>query len=204
MEANSKISFEDTEVAFAYKSDAELKRANFIFSLVNHPWISALATFFVKVGLALRLPIDGIIKKTVFNHFCAGESINKAEETIRVLSEFHVRAILDYSVEGEDSENGFDDTALETLRTIEKAKELSNIPFCVFKPTGLASATLLEKVQSGRGLTPGEEEALNRVRDRIDRICAKGFEYNIPILVDAEDSWYQNPIDRIVLDMMLT
>lgn len=202
MESSPEISFENTEVAFAYKSNAELQKANLIFSLVNHPWISAAAIACVKLGLALRLPIEGIIKKTVFYHFCGGESIDKAEQAIQVLEKFHVGAILDYSVEGGKTEEGFEATMQETLRTIEKAHTSSNIPFCVFKPTGLASASLLEKIQAKEPLTEEDKAAYNRIIKRIDRICAKGFEYNIPIMIDAEDSWYQDPIDRIVLDMM--
>lgn len=202
MESSSEISFENTEVAFAYKSKAELQKANLIFSLVNHPWISAGAIACVKLGLALRLPIEGIIKKTVFYHFCGGESIDKAEQAVQVLEKFHVGAILDYSVEGGKTEEGFEATAQETLRTIEKAHASSNIPFCVFKPTGLASAALLEKIQAKESLTDEDKAAYDRIVDRIDRICAKGSEYNIPIMIDAEDSWYQDPIDSIVLDMM--
>lgn len=202
MESTPKISFEDTQTAFAYKTDAELRRAHFIFSLVNHPWISALAIGLVKAGLFLRLPVNGIIRKTVFNHFCGGETITQADEAMQVIARFNVRAILDYSVEGEHTEEGFEQTTLETLRTIENAKATTNIPFCVFKVTGLAPAALLEKVQLGQSLTTAEQEALERVITRMDRICSKGFEYGIPILVDAEDSWYQDTIDRIVLDLM--
>lgn len=204
MESNPKISFEDTQTAFAYKSEGELKRAHFIFSLVNHPWISAMATGLVKAGLFLRLPINGLIKKTVFNHFCGGESIDQAEQAMQVLARFKVKAILDYSVEGEHTEEGFEQTTEETLRTIEKAKTSSTIPFCVFKVTGLASAALLEKVQRGQPLSSEEQTALDCVKDRMNRICAKGFDYGIPILIDAEDSWYQDTIDRIVLDLMKT
>ncbi len=202
MESIPKISFEDTQAAFAYKTDAELKRAHFIFSLVNHPWISAVAIALVKAGLFLRLPINGLIRKTVFNHFCGGESIDQADEVMQVLARFNVKPILDYSVEGEHTEAGFELTTQETLRTIEKAKATGTIPFCVFKVTGLASATLLERVQLGSQLSNEEQAAFTRVKDRMDRICAKGFDYSIPILIDAEDSWYQDTIDRMVLDLM--
>ncbi|MFN3841258.1 MAG: proline dehydrogenase family protein [Cyclobacteriaceae bacterium] len=202
MESIPKISFEDTHTAFAYKSDAELKRAHFIFSLVNHPWISAMAIGLVKAGLFFRLPIKGLIRKTVFNHFCGGETISQADEVMQALAAFHVGAILDYSVEGEHTEEGFELTTQETLRTIENARVSTNIPFCVFKVTGLAPAALLEKVQLKQPLTTDEKAAFERVKNRMDRICAKGYEYGIPILVDAEDSWYQDTIDQIVLDLM--
>ncbi len=203
MESEPAISFENTETAFAYKSDAELKKANFIFSLVNHPWISAMATASVKLALNLRLPIEGIIKKTVFYHFCGGESIDKAEQAIHRLGQHHVAAILDYSVEGEKSEAGFEATAEETLRTIEKAHNTKNIPFCVFKPTGLASKDVLAKIQAGEKLSAEEEASWQRAVARFDRVCKKAHDYGIPIMIDAEDSWYQDPIDRIVLDLMI-
>lgn len=202
MEQSPNISFEDTEVAFAYKSDAELRKAKFIFSVVNHPWVSSMAVSLVKIALTMRLPVEGIIKKTVFDHFCAGESVDTAEQSIQALAQFHVRAILDYSIEGEETEEGFEETTHETIRTIEKARISPDIPFCVFKPTGLASAKLLEKIQAKLPLTDDEEKALKRIEDRMDRICAKGFEYSIPILIDAEDSWYQDAIDQLVLTLI--
>lgn len=203
MESRPAISFEDTAVAFEYKSDRELRKAHFIFSLVNHPWISALATASVRLALRLRLPIEGLIRKTVFDHFCGGESVDQAQQTIQTLQRFHVGAILDYSVEGEHTEAGFDQTTEETLQTIEKAKHSTNIPFCVFKVTGLASAEVLEKVQLRQPLSTEEQAAFERIKVRMDRICAKGHAYGIPIMIDAEDSWYQDPIDRIVLDLMI-
>src|SRR5690606_5755704 len=177
MESSPKISFEDTETAFAYKSDAALKKANFIFSLVNHPWISSLATASVKASLSLRLPVEGLIKKTAFDHFCGGENIEQATRVVDELGKFHVGAILDYSVEGGDDEAGFDATAEETMRTIEQAHRSANIPFCVFKPSGLASAKLLTKIQAGETLTEEEQSAYDRAFNRFDRVCAKGYEY---------------------------
>ncbi len=133
METRPEISFDDTATAFSYKSDKELSKANFVFTVVNHPWVSAISTGAVRLGLRLSLPIEGMIKATVFEHFCGGESIEKAEQAIQKLGQYHVGAILDYSVEGEHTEKGFDDTLAETLRTIDKAKENKHIPFSVFK-----------------------------------------------------------------------
>jgi proline dehydrogenase len=202
MESRPNISFEDTSVAFSYKSNADLQRANFIFSMVNHPWISSFATGLVKVGLNLRLPIEGIIKKTAFNHFCGGESIEESEKVIQLLSKYNVGTILDYSVEGEKSEAGFDQTMHETIRTIEKAKLSGKIPFSVFKVTGLASHELLEKLNSKATLTRDEETAFARARARVDKICSKAHECSIPILVDAEETWIQDPIDQLAYEMM--
>lgn len=202
MEPEPKISFEDTSIAFSYKSDAELKKAHFIFSLVNHPWISAVATGSVKLALNLGLPVEGIIKKTAFYHFCGGESIEKTQEALDRLARYGVGTILDYSVEGEKTEEGFEKTTAETILTIEKAHQSKNIPFCVFKVTGIASSELLEKIQRKDQLTEQEQLAFSKVRDRVDRICAKAFEYNIPVLVDAEETWIQEPIDTLAYEMM--
>lgn len=202
MEPKPSISFEDTAVAFDYKSDAELRKANFIFSLVNHPWISFLATGMVKVAFKAGLPIEGIIRKTAFDHFCGGESIEESEGVIRMLGKYHVGTILDYSVEGEKSEAGFDVALEEILRNIEKAHHAEHIPFCVFKTTGLASAALLEKINRGEALTADEAMAFNRVRQRVNRICEKAHAYGVPILIDAEETWIQEPIDQLADEMM--
>jgi proline dehydrogenase len=202
MEAKPEISFEDTAVAFAYKTDAELRKANFIFSLVNHPWISFLATGFIKLAFKARLPIEAIIRKTAFDHFCGGESIEESEDVIQMLGKYHVRTILDYSVEGEKSEKGFDNAMEEILQNIEKAHHAQNIPFCVFKTTGLASGELLEKINAGETLTAEETTAFNRAKERVNKICGKGHAYGVPILIDAEETWIQDPIDQMADEMM--
>jgi proline dehydrogenase len=202
MEIEPKVSFDDTAVAFAYKSDAGLRKANFIFSMVNHPWISFLATGFVKIAFKAGLPIEGIIKKTAFDHFCGGESIEKSEQVIQLLGQYHVGTILDYSVEGEKSEAGFDDTMGEILRTLEKAHYSQHIPFCVFKVTGLASGSLLEKVNRRESLSEEETAAFERVRGRVNRICETAHNYSVPVLIDAEESWIQDPIDSLADEMM--
>jgi proline dehydrogenase len=202
MESKPNVSFEDTAVAFAYKSDAELRKANFIFSLVNHPWISFLATRLTKIAFKAGLPIDTIVKKTAFDHFCGGESIEESEEVIQLLAKYDVRTILDFSVEGEKSESGFDITMEEVLRTIEKAHRSPNIPFCVFKVTGLASAEVLERIAEGNSLSPEDMAAFERARTRVDKICQQAHAYGIPVLIDAEETWIQDPIDRLADEMM--
>lgn len=202
MESEPKITFEDTSIAFSYKSDAELKKANFIFSLVNHPWISMVATGMARLGFKLGLPIDGLIKKTVFYHFCGGESIDKTKETLERLAKYGIGTILDYSVEGGESEEGFEHTTKETILTIEKAHQSKDIPFCVFKTTGIASGELLEKVQQKKSLTAKEQQAYENIRERVNRICSKAHQYKIPVLMDAEETWIQDPIDAMAYEMM--
>lgn len=202
MEIEPKIHFDDTEVAFSYKSNRELRKANFIFSLVNNPFVSSIATGLAKVGLALKLPVKGLIRSTVFEHFCGGETIDQSDSTIQTLFKFNVGTILDYSAEGEHNETGFDKTKDEILKTFDKAKDNPAIPFCVFKSTGLVNADLLEKVQSKQNLSEEEAEAFEHFKKRVDAICAKAHAYKVPILMDAEDSWIQNPIDELSYAMM--
>ncbi|HEY9046817.1 MAG TPA: proline dehydrogenase family protein [Ohtaekwangia sp.] len=203
MEADPRISFEDTSVAFSYKSDAALRKANFIFSMVNHPWLSAAAISSVKLALKLHLPVEGLIKQTAFDHFCGGISIDNCDDEITQLSRYNVGTILDYSVEGENSEKGFDLVMEETMRTIEKAKgDRKGIPFSVFKVTGLGNSELLEKVQEDKVLTIEEQRAFERIRERVDKICGLAHRHNVPVLVDAEETWIQEPIDTLAYEMM--
>lgn len=202
MEVAPKVQFEDTGIAFSYKSDAELRKANFIFTLVNNPIVSNIATGAVKLGLFLHLPIKGLIKKTVFNHFCGGETIKQCEPIVKKLATCHVGAILDYSVEGAKTESGFDQTTAEILQTFEASKENGAIPFGVFKMTGLADTLLLEKINARQTLSPEEEAAFERVRNRVDKICAKAHEYKVYVLIDAEETWIQGPIDQLAYEMM--
>ena len=202
MESDPIIHFDDTAVAFSYKSDKQLKKAHLMFLLVNHPFISSIATSMAKVSLNLRLPVKGLIRATVFEHFCGGETINQSEKTIQTLSKFKIGTILDYSVEGEENEGAFDHTAQEIIDTIEKAKNNPAIPFSVFKVTGLAPFNLLEKVQAKEKLSTDESVAWEHVQSRVDRICKKAFECEVRVLIDAEDSWIQDPIDALAYAMM--
>jgi proline dehydrogenase len=202
METEPLVRFDDTEVAFSYKSDRELRKANFIFTIVNNPFMSSLATGAVKAGMAMGLPIQGIVRSTVFEHFCGGETIVKTEKTVQHLGEYNVKTILDYSVEGADDEAGFEATAQEILKTFDEAQQSKHIPFCVFKMTGMASSALLEKVAEGAALAPAEQTAFEHIKDRVNRICEKAHRLGIPILIDAEDTWIQKPIDEIVYAMM--
>jgi proline dehydrogenase len=202
MDIRPKVSFEDTAIAFRYKSNGELRKANFIFTIVNHPFVSSLATGAVKLGMSWGLPIQGLVRATVFEHFCGGETIDKAEHTIQHLGEYNVKTILDYSVEGEQSEAGFDRTAEEILKTFDKAKTSPHVPFCVFKMTGMGDGKLFEKIQSGQTLTAAEEDAYQKVRERVDRICKRSSDTGIPVMIDAEETWLQNPIDQIAYEMM--
>lgn len=203
MEVIPQVHFDDTAVAFSYKSDKELNKANFVFTIVNHPMISMIATGAVKLALNLHLPVKGLIRRTVFEHFCGGETIELCEQTSQRLSKFHVGTILDYSAEGAKDEAGFDHATEEILATFDKAKNNPKVPFCVFKPTGLAAMDLLEKAGKPDSLSGEDRLAFDRVFKRFDQICSKAHACKVPILIDAEDSWIQDAIDRMVYEMML-
>lgn len=196
------LSFDNTEIAFRYKNNAEMRRAHFIFSVVNHPWISALGTGLVRLALFLKLPVTPLLRTTVFRHFCGGETIEDSRKLISKLGEFQVKTILDYAVEGEKSENGFNRTCEEVMITFDEAALSSNVPFCVFKVTGMADMALLEKIQQNEPLSDSEQEAFDHVKVRIEKICAKSYQTGIPVMIDAEETWIQDPIDALATEMM--
>ena len=192
-----KVELEDTSVAFASKSDFQLQKAYWLFSLMNKAWVVKLGTFFIKLAFLLQLPIKKLIRLTVFEQFCGGETIIECNKTIENLAKAHVGTILDYSVEGEDSENSFECTITEILKTIEKASQSKDVPFSVFKVTGIASIDLLEKIQKGEDLSETESEQFQKVKQRIDSLCAKAWELKVRLFIDAEESWIQDVIDEL-------
>jgi proline dehydrogenase len=202
MQLESNISFDDTSVAFEPKSNKALKKANFLFSVVSNPVMSSLSTTSVKIGLALGLPIKGIIKNTVFEHFCGGETINESQKTIDELGAYHVGTILDYSVEGEDEEAAFDKTRDEIIKTVEFASKSKDVPFSVFKVTGLAHSDILVKINAKETLSDEESVSFEKVRERVNAICSKAHDLNVPILIDSEETWMQGPIDQMAYEMM--
>ena len=202
MITKSNVSFEDTEIAFSIKSNWALKKARFLFSSVGNPYLSVIATSCVKLGLVLRLPINGMIKSTVFEVFCGGETIEESKLTIDSIGTLGVGTILDYSVEGEETEAAFESTKEETIRTILNAEGNRNIPFTVFKPSGIGSIHLFEKIQSKISLSEDEEGEFERTKARIDEICKMAYDNKVPLLIDAEETWIQDTIDDIVYEMM--
>lgn len=195
------LSFDNTAVAFASRSTKELRRMHWLFAAMNNSAIVSLGTFLVKLALKTRLPIEGIVKHTVFKQFCGGENIEDCEGTIQSLAKYSIGTILDYAVEGEKTDEGFDNTAAEIIKTIDKAKDTAHIPFCVFKATGLASSTILAKKQKGT-LEEKDEPAYENILRRVESICEYAYERNVRIFIDGEESWIQDAIDEIVYEMM--
>jgi proline dehydrogenase len=202
MTNNKEISFDDTFIAFSSKTDKELKRNYALFAIMDKNLIVKLGTFFVNAALKLKLPVKNLIKNNLFNHFCGGESIEDSENTINELAAYNIGTILDYAVEGENNEEAFNHTAEEIIRTIHRAKNDPNIPFCVFKPTGMASINLLEKVQLGKPLSELEKEEFENIRIRWDRVCGESYNNGVKIFIDSEDSYIQDPIDELTYELM--
>ena len=197
------LSFENTKVAFANRSDKELKKAHFVFSILAISWLNAIGTKLTMLALNLRLPVKGMIKYAVFDHFCGGEDIDDCQSRIRELDQYKVGTILDYSVEGEQDEKAFDTCLNELLSGIELAKFEKAIPFCVVKLTGLIPFNLLQKVSSNKKLDNSELSQFNRGVNRIHQIAQAAAEANTPLMIDAEESWIQDAIDSITFDLML-
>lgn len=196
------ISFDNTEVAFSGKKEQDLKRSYWLFKLVSNSTFVNIGRLLINFAFTLKLPIKGLIKATIFKQFCGGESIGDCAETIKNLAQYNIGTILDYSVEGKESEKEFDACASETVATIKRAKEDPSISFSVFKVSGLARFKLLKNVSQGRALQESEKLEYGRVRARVDRICGEAFRADIPIFIDAEESWIQNAIDALSNEMM--
>jgi len=196
------LSFEDTQIAFASKTDFKLMKSYWIFAIMNQNWLVKLGTFFIKFFLFLHFPIKKLIKTTVFEQFCGGESIEDCDSTIQSLGKVHIGTILDYSVEGEENEKSFLKTKAEILKTIEKAKQDPQIPFAVFKLTGLFQSELLEKYQSGQTLHEEEIESFASSKTYLIEVCQRAHDLHIKLFMDAEESWIQNSIDSLTYEMM--
>ena len=195
------MDYNNTEIAFAGKSNGDLKRSYWLFKIIGWNWLIKIGPTLLNVFLPLWFPIP-LIKATIFKQFCGGESIEECEPTILELSTHNVKTILDYSVEGKEEETVFDANVQEALSAIKKAQSNDNIPFSVFKPTGFGRFDLLQKVNSKEPLTEKEKDEFDRIKNRIDIMCAAGLELGVPIFIDAEETWIQNPIDEIALAMM--
>jgi proline dehydrogenase len=196
------VSFDNTEVAFSGKTDADLNRSYWLFKVISSPWIVSLGKNMTNVALAIHFPVRWIIKPTIFKQFVGGENIEECSRTIAQLGKYHIGTILDYSVEGKESEADFDGGAKEIIATVDRAKTDPNIPFCVFKITGLGRFALLEKVSAREKLTPQEEPEWKRVWQRVEDICAASERVAKPVFIDAEDSWIQQAIDDLADEMM--
>lgn len=202
------ISFDNTENAFAYKSDKELKGARFLFRTMGFGWFVQIGTRITPFIMRTGLPVHGIIRKTIFKQFVGGETLEETAEVGAILGRYGVQVILDYGVEGKQGEDSFDQATEEFIRVINYAATQKNIPFISIKVTGLARFELLQTLDEAPRLRSGihdHEEEVNewdRVRERMYTICEVAAEKNIGVLIDAEESWIQDPVDRLTMEMM--
>jgi proline dehydrogenase len=194
------VSFDNTENAFKAKSDKDLRRSYQLFKLIGNPTLVNFGAAFTP--LALSIGFKGLIKNTIFKQFVGGENIEDCSRTIAELGKFNIGTILDYSVEGKESEADFDHCLGETLETIKKAKGDKNIPFCVFKVTGLARFALLEKVSEHATLSEEENKEWLKVKQRVERICEAAWAAGKPVFIDAEESWIQVAVDELADENM--
>ncbi|MCW3081924.1 proline dehydrogenase family protein [Segetibacter sp.] len=202
------ISFDNSENAFAYKTDKELKNARFLFSSMGFQWVVEAGVRLTPFAMKTGLPVRGLIRKTIFKQFVGGETLEETGAVGDVLKKFGVDVILDYGIEGKQGEADFDQATEEFIRVINYAATKDNIPYISIKVTGFARFKLLERLHGAPRLRSGihdneaEIDEWQRVRDRMFRICSVAAEKNIGVLVDAEESWIQDPVDRLTIEMM--
>lgn len=202
------LSLDNTQIAFAYKSTAELKRARFLFSVIQSPIIVSLATKLTPAIMNAGLPVNGIIRSTIFNQFVGGETLEETARVAKQLGAYGVQVILDYGVEAKEGEDNFDNVTERIMEAVEFAATQNNIPFVSIKITGIASLQLLETLNEAPRLRSGihdsemEDAAWGRVKERMYAICDLASEKGVGILIDAEETWIQDPIDRLAIELM--
>lgn len=194
--------FNNTQIAFALKSDTELNRAYLLFKLIANQSLVSIGTAVTKFALKAHLPVEGLIRATVFDHFCGGINEVDCLTVVDKMYTKNVSSILDYSVEGKENEAQFDAALQMTLKTIDFAADRKALPFAVFKPTGFGRFELYEKLGEGKTLDANEQAEWNRVVERFDIVCKEAHKRKIAILIDAEESWMQDAADDLVTEMM--
>lgn len=194
--------FNDTQVAFASMSDKALKRAHFLFSILGKPFLVKLGTGLTNLSLKLHLPVEGLIRATVYDHFVGGRTEDECLPVIHNMAKRGLASVLDYSVEGKADEASFDQALKITLKSIEMAQQHKSIAFVVFKPTGFGRIALFTKKGSPERLTVDEVQEWGRVVGRFEQVCESCYKAGIPVLIDAEESWMQDAADELVAELM--
>ena len=194
---------DNTKNGFTLKSNFELRKAYFLFKIISNKTLTNLGKLALEVSLKLRLPILFIVKGTVFEQFCSGETLDESFDTVKKLNNKNVKSYLHYSVEGLENEDSYDLSLNEVLSSIEFVAEKPILDFTVFKPTAIASTLILKKVSSNESLDEKEKILFDKSLDRFDKICLLAHKKDVKVLVDAEESWIQDAIDEIVLSMMI-
>lgn len=196
--------FDNTQIAFQLKSDSELERAYFLFKMISYEPLVRIGTAATNFALKAHLPVEGLIRSTVFDHFCGGVNEEDCLPVIDKMFEKGVSSVLDYSVEGQEIDGSFDAAFEKTLKIINFASEKEAMPIAVFKPTGFGRLYLYQKKSEGKPFTKEEEEEWGRVVARYQKVCKLAKENDVEVLIDAEESWTQQAVDDLVEDMMRT
>lgn len=196
------IDFSNTRLAFQALSDQKLRRNYWLFRMIDSPFLTKVGPKLLMLGFQLGLPVTGLVRKTLFHLFAGGESLPDTVSRSEHLYSFGVHTILDYSVEGEKNKAGFDLTKREILAAIAHGGQQPSVAFCAIKLTGLAPFELMEKMQAGQLLSTDDEQALARVRGRLQEIARAARQHNLPVFIDAEESWIQDTIDQLAEELM--
>jgi proline dehydrogenase len=196
------LSFDNTEISFRGKSNTDINRAYWLFKMISINFLTKVGPPLTEFAFKIGLPIKSVVKATVFKHFCGGESIEECEATVEALHKGNVGSILDYSVEGAEEESVFDFTSAEIIRTITRADGDNRIPLSVFKVTGIGRFALLEKVNNNINLSDAEVQEFSKVKSRLGAICQAAYDRSVPVMIDAEETWIQDAIDQLALEMM--
>ncbi len=194
--------FENTAVAFSLKSDTELERAYFLFKMIQSEPLVRIGTAITNFALKAHMPVEHLIRASVFDHFCGGVNEVDCLPVIHKMYAKNVHAVLDYSVEGKEEEEQFELALEKTLLSIEFAKEKQSIPFAVFKPTGFGRFELYEKISAKLDLDDEEQAEWDKVVQRFNKVCSAAYEKDVPLLIDAEESWMQDAADDLIEEMM--
>ncbi len=208
MNVSMNLSLNNTQNAFAYKSNKDLRKAKWLFSVIQNPWIVSLGTRLTPVLMKSGLPINGIIRNTIFNQFVGGETLEESARVTKMLGAYGVQVILDYGVEAKEGEESFDAVTEQFITAIEFAATQDNVPFVSVKITGLSSMHLLERLNEAPRLRSGvhdsesDDAAWSKLKERMYAICDVAEENGIGILIDAEETWIQDPIDRLAMELM--
>ena len=195
--------FNNTQLAFADKTDAQLKKAFWMFKLIEQPALTKIGTNFLNFAVHNNLPFAGsVVKNTMFEQFCGGETREESMKVVIKMFKRGVGSIFDYSIEGKEDEATFDAVCQEIKDIIKFSVGNPAIPFIVFKPTAFGRIDLYERVGKNLELTTSQKEEWERVVRRFDEVCQLCFDNNKKVMVDAEESWMQDAADDLVEKMM--
>ncbi len=197
--------FDNTETAFKLKSDSQLERAYFLFKMIQSQPMVRIGSAVTNFALKAHLPIEGLIRSTVFDHFCGGVT---EEDCLPIIENMYangnVHSVLDYSVEGKDKEVSFDGALKIILKIVDFCEEKKSIPYAVFKPSGFGRFGLYQKISEEKELSEEEQKEWDRVLNRFHTVCKAAVEKDVPLLIDAEESWMQKAADNLIEELMET